>query len=176
MHHEKIPCLVETYASRENIIPRKNLCITRRFHASSKFIHCEKIVYLAESYASGEDSMPRWKFMHRERISCLAESYASREDFIPRRNLRITGRYSCPQEGMHSWKGNRASQEKYLSIHINCTLLFLIKANIKKSIEDTSREMLEHFINFPLCWNQMMNTLKIILQTQDISFICFTSN
>ena len=38
------------------------------------------------------------------------------------------------------------------------------------------REILLHGINFPLCWHQMKNTLKIILQTQDVSFIRYTSN
>ena len=68
---------------RKIFIPSKKLCITRRFHASSKLKHCEKISYLAEIYASREDTIPRQnlyiarrfhtslKFMHHEKNLCL---------------------------------------------------------------------------------------------------------
>ena len=102
MHRKLYP------ASRKDIHTPQNLCITRRIHASSKFMHREKISYLAETHASREDPMPHQnlyvarkfhtslKFMQRERISSLAESYTSWENFISRRNLRIAGRYPYP--------------------------------------------------------------------------------
>ena len=48
-----IPCGIHT--SREDVIPRKILCIARRFNSSQKFTYRKKISYLAE-------------FMHREKI------------------------------------------------------------------------------------------------------------
>ena len=98
--------------------------------------------------------------MREEKISCLAESYALREDFIPRRNLRITGRYPCPARG-HT----RIKKEQYLSIGLDCIMLFLIKINIMESIEDDNKRNINIASAFIYLFrHQVWNTLKMILQ------------
>ena len=78
----------QIYISRENFIPRWNLCITRRIHASLKFRHREKSSYLAEIYASRKDFMPR-------------QIFTSWEDFLPRWNLFITRTIHASLKIMH---------------------------------------------------------------------------
>ena len=56
------------------------------------------------------------------------------------------------------------------------TAFFYFDKTSRRASKTTSREILAYCINFPLYWRQMKNTLEIILQSQDISFICFTSN
>ena len=109
MHDEKISCLVKIYASREDFMPHWQLCTTRRFHASSKFMHDEKNSCLVKICTSQEDFILRWKL-------CIARR------FISRRNLRIAGRYSWPAR-RRTW----IKKEQYLSIGLDCIMLFLIK-------------------------------------------------
>ena len=103
MHDEKISRLVKIYASREDFMPRSQLCD-------------EKISCLVKIYTSREEFMPRWKsciaeimhresiIMHDEKISCLVKIYTSREEFMPRWNSCIAESCiaeSCIAEIMH---------------------------------------------------------------------------
>ena len=98
--------------------------------------------------------------MHDEKISCLVKIYTLREDFIPRRNLRIAGRYSCPARGS-TW----IKKEQYLSIGLDCILLFLIKINIMESFEDDNKRNINIASAFIYLFrHQVWNTLKRILQ------------
>ena len=95
--------------------------MTRRFHASSKFMHDEKNSCLVKICTSREDFIPRLKL-------CITRR------FISHGNLRIAGRYLCPARG-RTW----IKKEICLSIGLDCILLFLIKVNIKKSIKDNDK-------------------------------------
>ena len=119
--------------------------MTRRFHASSKFMHDEKNSCLVKICTSREDFIPRWKL-------CIAGRFISRE------NLRIAGRYSCPARG-RTW----IKKEQYLSIGLDCILLFLIKVNIKESIEGDNKRNINIATSFIYLFrNQVWNTLKMI--------------
>ena len=65
--------------------------MTRRFHASSKFIHREKNLCLAGIHASRN---------HASRVN----NYAWREDFMPRQNLHIARRFYSSLIVMHREK------------------------------------------------------------------------
>ena len=111
MHSEKISYIAEIYASREDFIPCRNLCIPRRFYVLLKFMHRERISYLAEKSCILRRFHTLLKFTHRENI------------FMPRKK-------SCTAR-----KGNRVSQEKCLPIGINC-ILYFDKRKHQRSMED----------------------------------------
>ena len=139
---------------------RRKLCIARRYSC------------LKESYASQEDIHIPQKIMHRELIfmrrgrSCIASQYSH-----PSRNKALREDIHAPQEIMHQ---HRLCISREVVTHRHqLHSVILIKVSIKKSIKDDTKRNIgttSAFIYFD------KGTLNIILQTQDISVICFTSN
>ena len=111
MHDEKISCLVEIYASREDFIPRWNLYIARRIYASLEFMHSEN--HASRKSCIAEIMHRESLIMHDEKNSCLvkictsredlflAESYASREDSFLAEIYVLREDIHAPQEDVH---------------------------------------------------------------------------
>ena len=102
----KNPCIAENHVSRKIMhrkliskhrrkifLPRKKLCITRRFHASLKFTHHEKIPCLVKIYTSRQNFIPHRNFDIERRFH-TSQKFVHR--FHTSRKLRIARRYSCP--------------------------------------------------------------------------------
>ena len=97
MHHRNHASRVNNYARREYFMPRQNLCITRRFHASSnlyiarrlhtslEFMHHEKNPCLVEISHIARRFHASLKVMHREKIRTSREFTYRGKIFIPRK-------------------------------------------------------------------------------------------
>ena len=140
MQDEKILCLVKIYASREDFMPRWQLCN-------------EKISCLVKIYTSREEFMPRWNsciaesciadimhresiIMHDEKISCLVKIYARREEFMPRQYLHIARRFYSSLKVMHREKIHFSREFTY------CGKIFMPR---KRTYMDKERAILIHW-------------------------------
>ena len=159
MHDEKTSYLAEIYTSREDFIPRWNLCITRRIHASLKSHALQKSCIASQQLYTMRRIYASSKFAHCEKILFLAESYASREDSYLA-GIYVSREYiHAPQEDIH---GERKSS---IYPSTSTTFFISIKENIKKSIKDNDkRDINIASIFIYLFRRQVWNALKMILQ------------
>ena len=153
MHRESI------FMHRGRASSRVNLCSVRRFHASHKLctarrFHVSQKLYIPRrySYLVGRFHTLQ-EIMHRQKISYPARNHTSRENI------------HAPKERMHYHKRNRASQDKYLPLNINC-ILYFDKSKHQKEHRRRHQEKYQHYINFYLFQHEMKITLKIDIAKQ----------
>ena len=155
IYREKALYLVGIYTSREEFIPRWNLCITRRIHASLKIMHHGKLFIASQKLCTTRRFHASSKFMHREKILYLVEIlhiairfHASlkvmhREKIHISREFTYCGKIFMPRKRTYTDKEREIVYPKN-SIYPSASTssffsFFLIKINIKKSIEDDDK-------------------------------------